>query len=181
MSTAWAQEVQDLLVESDYGQIYVYDPVLTAEASLTTVDTEDDNQLLRALDDASDTRRFVGYDTGLVDILTPSQYNSSAPVRIEVGSGPPPLAVEEWEHVAEVPLPVPSGTIVFEASGGGRQIEARVPPAVYRARIFGRGYRAGIGEIEGAEEYLLQLWPEPERDPALLKSWPGWDSMHPIG
>jgi hypothetical protein len=181
VSKAWAQEGHDLLVESDYGQIYVYDPGLTAEASPNTQDTEDDNQLLRALDDAFDTRRFVGYDTGLVDILTPSQYNPSAPVRLEVGSGPPPLALDEWEHATEVPLPVPSGRIVFEASGGGRQIETSVPPAVYRARISARGYRSGVGEIEGAEEYLIQLWPEPEGEPALLKSWPGWDSMHPAG
>ena len=177
MSTAWAQEVHDLLVESDYGQIYVYDPGLTAEASLNTEDTEDDNQLLRALDDASYSRRFVGYDTGLVDILTPSQYNPKAPLRLEVGSGAPPLETDDWEHVVEVPLPVPSGRLVFEASGGGVPIETTVPPAVYRARISCRGYRSGVGEIEGAEEYLLQLWPAPEAEPALLKSWPGWAEM----
>lgn len=179
MSADWAQEVQELHVESDYGQIYVYDPGLTAEASLDTQDTEDDNQLMRALDDAYDTRRFVGYDTGLVDILTPSQYNPKAPVRLEVGSGAPPLDTDDWEHVVEVPLPVPSGRLAFEASGGGAPIETTVPPAVYRARISCRGYRSGVGEIEGAEEYLLQLWPAPEAEPALLKSWPGWDTMRP--
>jgi hypothetical protein len=72
-SARWAKEVRELTVESDYGQIYLYDPGLAAQASLTTEDTDDDNQLSRALDDAYDTRRFVGYDTGLVDILTPSQ------------------------------------------------------------------------------------------------------------
>jgi hypothetical protein len=102
-------------------------------------DTEDDNQLLRALDDASETRRFVGYDTGLVDILTPSQYNPKASLRLEIGSGPPPLETADWEHVVEVPLPVPSGRLMFEASGGGRQIETTVPAAVYRARISCRG------------------------------------------
>jgi hypothetical protein len=168
-------------VESDYGQIYVYDPGLSAEASVETQDTEDDNQLLRALDDAYDNRRFVGYDSGLVYILTPSQYNPRAPLRLEVGPGPPPLALEDWQHVVEVPLPAPSGRLVFEASGGGRPIETTVPAAVYRARISARGYRSGVGEIEGAEEYLVQLWPAAEAEPTLLKGWPGWDTMRPAG
>ena len=179
MRLPWAEYVLELDVESDYGQIYVYDPGLSAEASLTTEDTEDDNQLTRALDDAYESRRFVGYDTGLVDILTPSQYNPKARLRLEIGSGEPLLDAAEWDHVVDVPLPVPSGTIVFEASGGGAQIEAAVPPEVYRARLSGRGYRAGVGEIEGAEEYLVQLWPAPETPPKLVKYWPGWDTMRP--
>jgi hypothetical protein len=180
-SSAWAQQARELIVQSDYGQIYVYDPGLSAEASLTTEDTEDDNQLTRSLDDAYDTRRFVGYDNGLVNILTPSQYNPKARLRLEIGSGEPPLETAEWEHVVEVPLPAPSGAIVFEASGGGRPIETTIPPDVYRARISCRGYRIGAGEIEGAEEYLVQLWPTPEAAPKLVKYWPGWDTMRPAG
>jgi hypothetical protein len=175
----WPTEVRDLTVESDYGQIYVYDPGLTAEASLTTEDNEDVNQLSRSLEDACDTRRFVGYDSGLVNILTPSQYNPEARLRLELGSGEPPVETAEWEHVVEVPLPTPSGTIVFEASGGGRQIETTIPPDLYRARISCRGYRLGVGEIEGTEEYLVQLWPAPEAPPKLVKNWPGWDTIRP--
>jgi hypothetical protein len=175
----WAKEVHELTVESDYGQIYVYDPGLSAEASLTTQDTEDDNQLTGALDDAYESRRFVGYDTGLVDILTPSQYNPKARIRLEIGTGEPALETSGWQHVVEVPLPAPSGTLVFEASGGGAQVEAAVPADIYRARISGRGYREGVGEIEGAEEYLVELWPAPEAEPKLVKYWPGWDRMRP--
>lgn len=179
-SAPWAKDVRELTVESDYGQIYVYDPGLTAEASLTTMDTEHDNQLTRALDDAYESRRFVGYDTGLVDILTPSQYNPKAHVRVEIGSGDPPPETSDWQHVVEVPLPAPSGTIVFEASGGGTQVETKVPPDTYRVRISGRGYHAGTGEIEGAEEYLVQLWPAAEARPKLVKYWPGWNTMRPV-
>ena len=163
--------VQQLTVEADFSQIYVYDRnELPKDAG---VQTEDDNSLLRALDDAYSSGRFVGYDGGVVDIVTPSQYNPRVAVRLEILDGPPPLDLDGWDHVVEVPLPAPSGTIVFEASGGGRQIEAEIPPALYRARISGTGFRTET--FEGDESFRLQLWPSPEQEPKLLKHWPGFD------
>ncbi len=169
--------VRELDVESDYGQIYIYD---AEAATWGDDDTEDDNPLSRALVDASDSRRFVGYDSGLVDVLAPSQYNWKAPMRIEVSGEPPPLDVDGWDHVVEVPLPLPSGRIAFEVSGGGTPIETNVPPNTYRARLSGRGYVVGAaGEIEGHESYRLQLWPAKEAPPRLVKYWAGWDVVQP--
>ena len=168
--------VREINVESDSGQIYIYDAETEAWGD---TDTEENNPLSRALDDASNSRRFVGYDDGLVDVLTPSQYNWKAPMRIEVSDGPPPLDVDGWDHVVEVPLPVPSGRLAFEASGGGTPIETKVPPNTYRARLSGRGYVAGAGEIEGHERYRLQLWPAQEAPPRLIKYWAGYDVMRP--
>lgn len=163
--------VQQLTVEADFSQIYVYDrDELPEDAG---VQTEDDNSLLRALEDAYDSRRFVGYDGGVVDIVTPSQYNPGVAVSLEILDAAPPLDLDGWDHIVEVPLPAPSGTIVFEASGGGRPIEAEIPPAVYRARISGRGFRTET--FEGAESFRLQLWPSPKEEPKLLKYWPGYD------
>ena len=170
--------VLELEVESDYGQIYIYDPE-TQLADDTA--TEDDNPLQRAMEDASSSRRFVGYDSGLIDLITPSQYNWKAPVRIEVSEAEPPVDTDGWDHIVEVPLPVPSGTLAFEASGGGTPIEAQIPPGTYRARISGRGYVAGAGEIEGHESYRLQLWPAAEAEPKLVKYWQGFDVMRPEG
>lgn len=137
-SVSRAPLVRELAVQSDYGQIYIYD--YEAE-TWQDADTEEGNPLMRALNDASDSRRFVGYDNGLVDLITPSQYNWKAPMRIET----------------------------------------RVPPNTYRARISGRGYVAGAGEIEGHESYRLQLWPAEEAPPKLIKYWPGFDAMRPDG
>jgi len=172
--------VRELHVESDYGQIYIYDPqTQTVEWSGSV--TEDDNPLQRAMDDARQSRRFIGYDNGLIDVLAPSQYNWKAPMRIEVSDGPPPLDVDAWDHVVEVPLPVPSGTLCFEASGGGTPIETQIPPGTYRVRFCGRDYVAGVGEIEGHESYRLQLWPAEESKPTLVKYWEGYDVMRPAG
>ena len=170
--------VRELHVESDYGQIYIYD---AGADTWEETDTEENNPLMRAMDDASSSRRFVGYDNGLVDVVTPSQYNWKAPMRIEVGDSPPPLDVDGWDHVVEVPLPVPSGRLAFEASGGGAPIETQVPPNTYRARLAGRGYVAGAGQIEGHESYRLQLWPAKEAPPKLIKYWAGYDVMRPDG
>jgi hypothetical protein len=170
--------VREFEVEADYGQLYIYDPQ-TQLADETA--TEDDNPLQRAMDDGYESRRFVGYDSGLIDLITPSQYNPKAPMRVEVSEEPPPLNLDEWDHVVEVPLPVPSGTLHFEASGGGAPVETGIPPGLYRARLSGRGYLAGVGEIEGRESYRLQLWPAKEAKPLLIKYWDGYDVMRPRG
>jgi hypothetical protein len=168
--------VRELVVASDYGQIYVYDPEGTDQSS---PQTEDDNSLQRSLDDAHESRRFVGYDGGTLNVLTPSQYNWEAPLTVEVFDEPPPIEVDGWDHIAEAPLPVPSGNLWFEASGGGPRHETTVPPGVYRARISGRGFVAGVGEIEGRESWRVQLWPAAESAPELVKYWNGWDLMAP--
>jgi hypothetical protein len=161
-------------VQSDYGQLYIYD----SQALVDDSDwTEDDNPLARALEDGYRGRRFVGYDHSLVDVLTPSQYNWNAPMRIEVSDDEPPLELDGWDHVVEVPLPVPSGTLAFEASGGGIPRQTEIPKGSYRARISGRGFVSGAGEIEGHESYRLQLWPAPESAPKLIKYRAGYDVM----
>jgi hypothetical protein len=168
--------VQELEVEADYGQIYIYDP----ETQLPDEDTtEEDFPPLRALDDAHESRRFVGYASGLICVLTPSQYNWSAPLRLEVSEEPPARDAERWDHVVELPLPVPSGRVVFQASGDGKLIETEIPPGNYRARFSGRGYVAGAGEIEGHESYRLQLWLAEEAEPRLVRVWDGYDVMRP--
>jgi hypothetical protein len=168
-----AADVQQLVVQSDYGQIYVTD-----SEALVDPQTEDDDPLMRSLTQGQDSRRFVGFDR-MINILTPSQYNWEAPLTLEVWDERPPLELDDWDHVVEGPFPAPSGTIYFEASGGGTPIEARIPPDAYRARVSGVGFVAGVGEIKGRERWRVQLWPAAESEPELLKNWAGWELMHP--
>ena len=168
--------VQELEIEADYGQIYIYDPA----TQLPDQDvTEGDDPLQRAMEDGYESRRFVGYAGGLIDVTTPSQYNWKALMRIEVSQAPPESDAESWDHVVELPLPVPSGTLAFQASGGAAPVETHIPTGNYRARFSGRGYIAGAGEIEGHETYRLQLWPSEETEPRLVRYWVGYDLMRP--
>ena len=69
-------------------------------------------------------------------------------MRIEVSQAPPESDAESWDHMVELPLPVPSGRLVFQASGGAAPVETHIPTGNYRARFSGRGYVIGAGEIE---------------------------------
>jgi hypothetical protein len=53
---------QDLHVESDYGQFYMYDPETQVPVVVSGDDAED--ALLLALDEADESRRFLGYRRG---------------------------------------------------------------------------------------------------------------------
>jgi hypothetical protein len=52
------QLVQELEIEADYGQIYIYDPATQLPGEHAS---EDEDPLQRAIDDAYESRRFVGY------------------------------------------------------------------------------------------------------------------------
>src|SRR3954470_2546504 len=124
--------VRELQIEADYGQIYIYDPATQLPAHDAT---EDDDPLQRALEEGNESRRFVGYAGGLIDVLTPSRFNWKAPMRIEVSHAPPESDVESWDHVVELPLPVPSGRLVV----GQRRSRRKYPPAATAPASRGAG------------------------------------------
>jgi hypothetical protein len=160
---------RDLVVSADYGQIYIYSPEVLRE------DVEG-NAYLAALDDATGSRRFVGVAGGLVDLLTPGQWNWETPMRLEVWTAEPDEDSDDWDHEVDVDLDVPDGQLVFEASGGGPTVATDIPAARYRARVSGRGFsELGHAGAEGDDAYRLRLWPrDADGSPVLRKSWPGW-------
>jgi len=168
---------QDLLVAADHGQIYV--------SSSAQADDDDDSDeyadeptALAALYDAWDSDRFVGVRTGFIDVLTPGQYNSSTPMRLEVWSAEPADDRDGWDHEVDADFDIPDGRIFFEASGGSRATTlAEIPPGSYRVRVSGRGFtETGLAGANGDDSYRLRLWPRGDLAPAVLrKRWPGWD------
>jgi hypothetical protein len=166
---------QDLVVEADYGQIYVW-----SEASDYYSDREiDENNPpeIMALNDAVESGRFVGTCSGLIDIVVPGQWNFETPMRLEIWSGEPDDDRDGWDHEVDVDFDVPEGEVSFQASGGGRNIEAGIPAGSYRVRVSGRGFtELGQAGAEGGDSYRLRVWPrEQGQPPALRKRWPGWD------
>jgi hypothetical protein len=163
---------RDLIVRADYGQIYI-------ESSATDDDGwPDDSPYLAALDDAVDSGRFVGVRPGLIDLMTPGQWNWNTPVRIEIWSSEPPDDRHAWDHEVDAYLDVPDGWISFAASGGGTPERTDIPAGTYRVRVSGRGFTVlGHAGAEGDDSYRLRLWlTEQAADPELRKRWPGWDS-----
>lgn len=159
----------NLEVEINYGQLYVYSAEPWAD------DPEGHNAVLRALDDAYDSGRFVGVSEGLIDFLSAVQWNFHAPMSVEVWDVEPPADEQNWDHVADVDLDVADGSLKFEGSGGRPPIECTVPSGHYRVRLAGRGYNEARAGIEGMDSYRVQLWQrERTSPPGLRKCWPGW-------
>ena len=154
----------------DYGQVYLYDA--------TAADSVD---YLAALDDSTRTGLTVGAAGALVDLLLPLQWNFSAPLVLETVGGEPVLDLEDWEHVVEFSLQLPTGRLLLEGSGGSGQLEVEVPAGTYRARWSGRGFPPAGEYVPGessGDSYRLQLWAAPA-DELLreLKRWPGYDLL----
>jgi hypothetical protein len=162
---------RDLIVRADYGQIYI-------ESSANEDDGwPDDDPYNGALDDAVASGRFVGVRPGLIDLMTPGQWNWNTPVRIEIWSGEPPDDRHAWDNEVDADLEVPDGWISFAASGGGLPERTDIPPGSYRVRVSGRGFTVlGRAGAEGGDSYRLRLWlTDQAADPELRKRWPGWD------
>jgi len=154
----------------DYGQVYLYDA-----AAAESVD------FLAALDDAGRTGMSVGVAGALVDLLLPLQWNFSAPLLLETLEGEPPPDLDEWEHMVEFVLQLPSGRLLVEGSGGSGQLEIGLPPGIYHARWAGRGFPPPGEYVPGEsseDTYRLQLWTAPSDQPSReLKRWPGYDVL----
>lgn len=159
----------DLDVEINYGQVYIYGEAPWA-------DDPNNNAVLRALDDARQSGRFVGIADGLVDLVSPIQWNFHAPMRVEVWSFEPPADDGDWDQVVDVDLDVPDGRLWFEGSGGRDPIPCEVPPGAYRVRVSGRGYTEVADGAEGLDSYRLRLWPRGgDKAPESRKVWDGWE------
>lgn len=165
----------DLEIEIDYGQVYIY-------SAAPWADDRDNDAMVRALDDARQSGRWVGLADGMIDVVVPFRKSFNAPMRVEVWPEEPLADDRDWDHVVDVDFDVRAGVLVFEPSGGFTPIrcEKPVPSGSYRARVSGRGYAEAVTGAEGLDSYRIQLWPrESERPAELRKSWPGWAGSKP--
>lgn len=161
----------DLEIEIDYGQVYIYSVAPWA-------DDRDNDAMLRALDDARQSGRWVGIADGMIDLVVPFRKTFNAPMRVEVWPEEPPSDDGNWDHVVDVDFDVHEGELVFEPSGGFTPIRCvePVPSGSYRARISGRGYAETAAGAEGLDSYRIWLWPRTGTTPPVLRrSWPGWE------
>jgi ribosomal protein S13 len=166
---------QDLIVAADHGQIYIFS--IAGEEEDEDFDP-DEGHLIPALNDATQSGRFVGVQPGIIDLLTPGQWNFRTPLRLETWSAEPPDDRDGWDHEVDADFDVPDGRINFMQSGAGTaDVSIDIPEGRYRARISGRGFTAlGHAGANGDDSYRLRLWPRGQQeDPALRKRWPGWD------
>jgi hypothetical protein len=96
----------------------------------------------------------------------------TVPVEIGLLVRPPTGGLDDWDHVVEASLELPSGNLECHECTGGSIDRWRVTPGPYRVRA----YFGGLGTIdrhgiEGGDHYKVELWPAPLAPAVLLKDY----------
>jgi hypothetical protein len=165
--------VRQLDVYPSYSQLFV-------TSGFTDVFRDNENAYLDALEDATESRRFVGaVERALIDILLPGWGKPYTPLTIEVWPHTPPDDLIDWDHEVDVDLDV-SGTLLLEGSGGGSATDTTLPAGEFRTRVSGRNYDESRSD-GGGVELRLRLWRRRRPSgPTLRRTWPGFDLAYPL-
>ena len=139
---------------ADYFQFYLWD---AGERPNPPEDYDDD-----------DIRRRIKAAPFVVVIQ--SVRNNEVPVEIDVALAAPPLTLDDWDHVAEASIEVPSGRIeIHECTGGSIDI-IPVTPGSYRVRVCFAGLDTLSDDgVDGDDHYRIALWPAPLAPVEVLK------------
>jgi hypothetical protein len=161
---------------ADYHQVYLDDCQLRDE--LTRVEGRDPHR--RSEEIAAHVAvvlspeafaRQLGVARGTLCILTARYVD--VPVTVQIQASAPTDDFAPWDRVVEASLEVPSGCIAVH---GPTDFFLDVPritvaPGSYRARVYYGGLATvSADELEGADHYRIELWPEPAARAAPMPS-----------
>lgn len=143
---------------ADYFQFYLWDKVADPSVAVDWTDEDVSNRLKAAPN---------------VAIVSPVR-NMTVPVAVELLGGSPDYPLDEWDHVAECSLDLPSGVLELHECTGGSIATLRVSPGIYRVRAYYGGLDTlSENGLEGEDRYLVTLWRAPLADLNVLKQWHG--------
>jgi len=154
-----AKTLLDQTIDTDYGQF-------SLEWGNETWDGDSERVF------ADQQNGWVGAAVpGLVHIVLARRSGGSS-VRIEALEEEPPHD-SSWEDCVEVSMEVQIGAVVRWVTWAGQESgELDIFDGSYRLRVCARGRDAGqAGEFEPGvvDFYLVQLWPSPARQDAVLR------------
>jgi hypothetical protein len=143
-------------VFADYHQFYLWDQGMAPEAP---VDYDDD-----------DVERRI--KTALHVFVIQPERNMTVAVEVEVHDTEPTYAPDEWDHIAEASLHLPTGQLQVHECTGGAVANFDIAPGWYRVRSFHGGFDT-IEEtaLEGNDHYRAVLWPAPPASLQVIKQW----------
>lgn len=141
---------------ADYHQFYLWD-----HAAQPSTELDYDDQ---------DIERRIKAAPFLV-VIQPER-NMEVRVDFELAEGPPDDNFDDWDHVAEASIDLPSGKLeIHECTGGSIDILA-VPPGTYRIRAYCGGLDTlSDDRLDGDDRYRIVAWPEPSAPVAVLKQY----------
>ena len=143
-------------VFADYHQFYLWDREMTS----TAPEDYTDEDVIR--------RIKVGPH---VVVIQPER-SMAVSVEIEIHDGEPEYRPDEWDHIAEASLHLPSGHLQVHECMGGSVADLEVTPGWYRVRSFHGGLDT-IDEsgLEGDDCYKVELWPAAPSEIVVVKQW----------
>ena len=98
--------------------------------------------------------------------------NMYVPVEVEIRDSEPVGDLDEWDHVTECGIEIPSGKIVVAGCSDYFPDAARIPVKAgdYRARIY-YGNLESLSEngLEGDDHYKVVLWPSEDMSVRVVK------------
>jgi hypothetical protein len=156
---------EDLEVYSEYGQFQVGDR----------------ESVLGFEWDAGAFQRHVAVAVDVISVATTTMYGNVA-VHIEGWDAEPPLDLSPFDQVVEVSVQVPTGLLSVTSVSSDIKLISQLVPGWYRMRVGSQNLAnpaGGVPTQRGADRYLIQLWPEVERLPSVMKEWAGWPDMSP--
>ncbi|TWU06725.1 hypothetical protein CA54_51240 [Symmachiella macrocystis] len=145
-------------VFADYFQFYLWDK---EKRPIAPVDYTDE-----------DIKRRVKTAPYIVVIQTAR--NMSVPFQIEIYETAPGFEANDWDHIAECSLDVPSGCLQIHESTGGPIADFTVTPSCFRIRAF-FGKLGGVSDngLDGNDHYKVTMWPAEYLEVHVVKQWEG--------
>jgi hypothetical protein len=144
---------------ADYFQFYIWDAGVDPSAPIDYTD--------------ADLRNRIKVAPNVV-VIQPIR-NMTVPVELDVCSSDPGVELQDWDHVAECSLELPTGMLQVHECTGGAILDISVAPGVYRLRAhFGGLDMLSEDGLEGDDHYKIVLWKEQTPTPLrILKQWEG--------
>lgn len=105
--------------------------------------------------------------------------NMTVPVELEVPESSPNVDFEEWQHVAEASLELPSGKLRIEECTSNEPVdEIILSPTTYRIRAYyGDLDKLSFDGLDGDDHYKIILWQAPFEDVKVLKQFEDGNSF----
>ena len=143
-------------VFADYHQFYLWDDGMSPEAPVDYVD--------------EDIKRRI--KTGPHVVVIQPERNMTVAVEVEIHDSAPECSPDDWDHIAEASLHLPTGRLQVHECTCGSVAEFEVEPGWYRVRSL-HGGLATIDEwgMEGDDHYTVALWQAPPDEVRVVKQW----------
>jgi hypothetical protein len=141
---------------ADYHQFYLMDAEKYPNPPVDYTD-EDVRQRIKA-------EKFI--------VVIQPERNMTVPVDLEILVSEPEEDFENWQHIAEASLDLPSGKLQIEECGGETKDVLVLPSGSYRIRAFyGDLDKLSFNGLDGDDHYKVVMWQAPFESIEILKQY----------